>query len=69
MARPKSYLREVLDGALVLSGGKGYMSDSEGAKHLSILLFTTPYNSESTSTAIKLARPVMREGHKVTIFA
>ncbi|MEM3186425.1 MAG: hypothetical protein QXQ39_07090 [Conexivisphaerales archaeon] len=45
------------------------MSDSEGAKHLSILLFTTPYNSESTSTAIKLARPVMREGHKVTIFA
>ena len=45
------------------------MNDSGGAKHLGILLFTTPYSSESTSTAIKLARSAMKKGHRVTIFA
>jgi tRNA 2-thiouridine synthesizing protein D len=45
------------------------MSDTQRGRHLAILLFTTPYSSESTSTAIKLARSAMRKGHKVTVFA
>ncbi len=38
-------------------------------KHLGILLFATPYSSENTDTAIKIARAALTQGHKVTIFA
>ena len=38
-------------------------------KHLGILLFTTPYSSENTDTAIKMARSALNKGHDVTIFA
>ena len=38
-------------------------------KHLGILLFTTPYGSENTDTAIGLAKSALDEGHSVTIFA
>jgi sulfur relay (sulfurtransferase) complex TusBCD TusD component (DsrE family) len=38
-------------------------------KRLAILLFTTPYSSEHTDTAIKIARSAMKKGHSVTIFA
>lgn len=38
-------------------------------KHLGILLFTTPYSSENTDTAIGLARSALEQDHSVTIFA
>ena len=38
-------------------------------KHLGILLFTTPYSSENTDTAIKISRAALTKGHNVTIFA
>ncbi|MDG7011811.1 MAG: DsrE family protein [Nitrososphaerota archaeon] len=45
------------------------MRESAKSKHLGILLFTTPYSSENTSTAIKLAGAALRKGHSVTVFA
>ncbi len=38
-------------------------------KHFGILLFSTPYSSENTDTAIKLARAALGQGHRVTVFA
>ena len=38
-------------------------------KHLGILLFSTPYGSESTDTAVKLAETALKMGHQVSIFA
>ena len=38
-------------------------------KHLGLLLFTTPYSSEHTDTAVKIARSALNNGHDVTIFA
>ena len=38
-------------------------------RHLGLLLFTTPYSSENTDTAIKIARSALNQGHNVTIFA
>ncbi|MDG6995931.1 MAG: DsrE family protein [Nitrososphaerota archaeon] len=38
-------------------------------KHLGILLFTTPYSSENTDTAVKLAQAALNQGHSVTVFA
>ena len=43
--------------------------ESEKKRHLGILLFTTPYSSENTDTAIKIARSALNQGHNVTIFA
>ena len=38
-------------------------------KTLGILIFSTPYGSESTDTAIKLAEAALEMGHQVSIFA
>jgi tRNA 2-thiouridine synthesizing protein D len=38
-------------------------------KHLGLLLFTTPYSSEHTDTAIKMVRSALNKGHDVTVFA
>ncbi|MDH2900161.1 MAG: DsrE family protein [archaeon] len=43
--------------------------ETQKKKHLGILLFTTPYSSENTDTAIKIARSALSKGHNVTIFA
>jgi len=40
-----------------------------GGKTLGILLFSTPYSSESTDTAIKIAETALKTGHQVSIFA
>lgn len=42
---------------------------SSKKKHLGVLLFTTPYSSENTDTAIRIARSALDQGHKVTVFA
>lgn len=38
-------------------------------KRLGILLFSTPYGSESTDTAIKIAETALKKGHHVSMFA
>ena len=43
--------------------------ENQEKKRLGILLFTTPYSSENTDTAIKIARSALNQGHDVTIFA
>lgn len=45
------------------------MSKADKPKHLGILLFATPYSSESTSTVVRLARSARAKGHRVTVFA
>ncbi len=45
------------------------MVNEETKKSLGILLFTTPYSSEYTDTAIRLADAALAKGHDVTIFA
>lgn len=45
-------------------------TENEGrCKRLGILLFTTPYGSENTDTAIKIAQAALNKGYEVTIFA
>jgi tRNA 2-thiouridine synthesizing protein D len=39
------------------------------AKTLGMILWTTPYGCQNTSTAIKLARAAMRKGYPVKLFA
>lgn len=46
-----------------------HMKVMPNQKHLGILLFTTPYSSENTDTAIRIARSARNQGHRVTIFA
>gem|GEM_PF-4079282 len=61
MACLESHIREVLDETLVLSWSeRKKMNDTQRGKHLAVLLFTTPYSSESTSTTIKLVRSTVR---------
>ncbi|MEW5817807.1 MAG: DsrE family protein [Spirochaetota bacterium] len=38
-------------------------------KTLSMVLWTTPYTFQNTSTAIKLAGAALKKGHKVNLFA
>lgn len=45
------------------------MNEETKGKSLGVLLFTTPYSSEYTDTAIKLANAALARGHNVTIFA
>ena len=45
------------------------MNKKKTKKLLGIMLFTTPYSSENTATAIKIARSALNQGHAVTIFA
>ena len=39
------------------------------AKHLMLLLSTTPYSFENTYTAFKMAEAALDQRHKVTLFA
>lgn len=39
------------------------------SKHLMVLLSTTPYSFENTTTAFKLAESALKQGHQVTLFA
>ena len=39
------------------------------AKHLMLLLSTTPYSFENTYTALKMAETALDQGHRVTLFA
>lgn len=39
------------------------------AKTLSMILWTTPYGFQNTSTAIKLARASLKKGYRVNLFA
>lgn len=39
------------------------------SKHLMILLSTTPYSFENTTTAFNLADTALAQGHRVTLFA
>lgn len=45
------------------------MSQQTRKKSLGILLFTTPYSSEYSDTAIKIARSALSKGYDVTVFA
>jgi len=38
-------------------------------RNLGILLFSTPYGSESADTAVKIAETALKMGHNVSIFA
>jgi tRNA 2-thiouridine synthesizing protein D len=39
------------------------------SKSISMILWTTPYSFQNSSTAIKLARTALRKGHNVSLFA
>jgi len=45
------------------------MNKKKTKKLLGIMLFTTPYSSENTATAIKIAKSALNQGHDVRIFA